>query len=269
MNKTLSIALAIAAGLALSACASSSPSTGGSAASGAVLTGTAQVRERMALPPDAVFEARLVDVSRADAPAKVLGQQVLSPAGQPPFAIRVPYQTSDLQPQGRYAVQASVRSGDQLLFITDTHVEAPVRTANPSVQLTLVRATTPPTGAAGPGLFGTYWKLVSLNGKPVPPAQAAAREAHFVLHQKDGRMSGSTGCNRMNAPFTWQTGGVQAPQLQFGAVGATKMACPGVDEKGFLSALQATRSYRQQGDSLNLTDAQGQVLARLQAVALR
>jgi copper homeostasis protein (lipoprotein) len=38
------------------------------------LEGTAAYRERIALPPDAVFEAVLLDVSRADAPASVLGR---------------------------------------------------------------------------------------------------------------------------------------------------------------------------------------------------
>jgi putative lipoprotein len=47
--------------------------------------GAATYRERIALPPDAVFEAVLEDVSRADAPAKVLGRATINPAGQPPF----------------------------------------------------------------------------------------------------------------------------------------------------------------------------------------
>src|SRR4029434_1841710 len=36
--------------------------------------GTATYRERMALPPNAIFEATLEDVSKADAPAEVIGQ---------------------------------------------------------------------------------------------------------------------------------------------------------------------------------------------------
>ena len=50
------------------------------APSEASLTGTATYRERIALPPGAVFEATLEDVSRADAPAEVLGRtQMESP----------------------------------------------------------------------------------------------------------------------------------------------------------------------------------------------
>jgi uncharacterized lipoprotein YbaY len=38
-----------------------------------VVRGTASYRERIALPPDAIFEAMLEDVSRADARAEVIG----------------------------------------------------------------------------------------------------------------------------------------------------------------------------------------------------
>ena len=44
-------------------------STGSPVSAPSSLSGTATWRERMALPPDAVFEATLEDVSRADAPS--------------------------------------------------------------------------------------------------------------------------------------------------------------------------------------------------------
>lgn len=47
------------------------------------LEGTATYRERIALPTDAVFEAVLQDISRADAPAEVLGRAAIDPARQP------------------------------------------------------------------------------------------------------------------------------------------------------------------------------------------
>ena len=39
------------------------------------VSGLALYRERIALPPTAIFEAILEDVSRADAPAEVLGER--------------------------------------------------------------------------------------------------------------------------------------------------------------------------------------------------
>ncbi|MEI6111855.1 MAG: YbaY family lipoprotein, partial [Cyanobium sp. ELA712] len=43
------------------------------AAQAGSISGTAAYREPIALPPDAVFEAVLIDAAIADAPARVLG----------------------------------------------------------------------------------------------------------------------------------------------------------------------------------------------------
>lgn len=47
------------------------------------LEGTATYRERIALPPDAIFEVVLQDVSRADAPADVGGARTTPPPDRP------------------------------------------------------------------------------------------------------------------------------------------------------------------------------------------
>ena len=52
------------------------PASGGGAATGQV-TGSVTYRERIALPPTAVVQVRLVDVSRADAPAVLIAEQVI------------------------------------------------------------------------------------------------------------------------------------------------------------------------------------------------
>jgi copper homeostasis protein (lipoprotein) len=83
------------------------------------LEGTATYRERIALPPDAVFEAVLQDISRANAPAKVLGRAKIDPAGQPPFRFEIAYDDAAVQPGRRYAVRATVRRQGRLLFTTD------------------------------------------------------------------------------------------------------------------------------------------------------
>ena len=100
------------------------------------ITGTASYRERIALPPDAVFEAVLIDAAIADAQARELGRVRLQPAGQPPFRFSIPYRERDVTPGGRYTVRATVRQGDRLLFTTDTFT--PVLTGGPSQPLQLV-----------------------------------------------------------------------------------------------------------------------------------
>jgi copper homeostasis protein (lipoprotein) len=105
------------------------------AAKAGSLSGTATVRERIALPPDAVFEAVLIDIALADAPARELGRARLQPAGQPPFRFTIPFRDSDVRPEGRYSVRATVRGGGRLLFTTDT--VTPVLTGGTSQPLIL------------------------------------------------------------------------------------------------------------------------------------
>jgi putative lipoprotein len=87
---------------------------------GAAVTGTVAYRERVALPPTAVIKVQLVDVSRADAPAVVLGEQVIEAGGrQVPFAFEIRYDPARIDQRYTYAVQARIDDGDQLLFIND------------------------------------------------------------------------------------------------------------------------------------------------------
>ena len=103
MRELRSSAITTALAPALAALALAVPAHAGT------LTGTAAYRERIALPPDAVFEAVLIDVAIADAPARVLGRARLQPAGQSPFRFSIPYRDSDVTPAGRYTVRATVR----------------------------------------------------------------------------------------------------------------------------------------------------------------
>jgi len=124
-----SITIATAAATGLVALAVTAPAQAGS------LAGTAAYRERIALPPDAVFEAVLIDAAIADAPARELGRMRLQPAGQPPFRFSIPYRDRDVTPAGRYSVRATVRQGERLLFTTDTFT--PVLNGGPSQPLSL------------------------------------------------------------------------------------------------------------------------------------
>lgn len=85
------------------------------------LPGTAMYRERIALPPAAVFEVELQDVSKADAPALVLGRARLDPAGSSPFRFEIAYDDSAVQAGHRYTVRANIKLHEKLLFTTDRH----------------------------------------------------------------------------------------------------------------------------------------------------
>lgn len=125
------------------------------------ITGSATIRERIALPQDAVFEAVLIDIARADAPATELGRVRLQLADQSPFRFSIPYRESDITPRGRYSVRAKVRSGERLLFTTDTIT--PVLTGEPSqplnLQLVQVAGGPRPSQASSPvGRLPASWR---------------------------------------------------------------------------------------------------------------
>jgi putative lipoprotein len=83
------------------------------------VTGTATCRERLALPPEAVFEAILEDVSRADAPAEVLGRSRVDQPGPPPIRFEIAYDPARIDPRRSYVVRGRIRAGEQLLFTTE------------------------------------------------------------------------------------------------------------------------------------------------------
>jgi len=111
----------------------------------ATVRGEATYRERIAVPPGAQLEVVLQDVSRADAPAQVIGSVTLSDIGQPPYRFAIPYLPEHIVASHRYSVRARLTHQGKLLFTTDRTY--PVITAgNPTeVQLMLKRV-----GAQGP-----------------------------------------------------------------------------------------------------------------------
>ena len=117
--------------LALSACAQlDTPS--------ARITGSVAYRERIALPPSAVVKVQLVDVSRADAPAVVLGEQVIRAEGrQVPFAFEIAYDPKRIEAHFTYAVQARIEVDGQLRFINDQRYAVLTRGAGDRVDLLL------------------------------------------------------------------------------------------------------------------------------------
>jgi putative lipoprotein len=97
------------------------PVASSEAASQSVITGTVTYRNRSALPPTAVIEVSLQDISVADAPAKVISTQKIEAGGkQPPFAYELTYDPAEIDPRSTYSVSARITDGGELLFISDT-----------------------------------------------------------------------------------------------------------------------------------------------------
>lgn len=222
-------------------------------------------RGRLYVPPDAWFEAALVDVTQEGQPPVVLGRQRLDPAGPLPYALSIPYHRSRIQPQGRYEVRAAVLQQGHLLL--DTPGVHPVLIEPAFRHVDVILAAVPAlaaTAAAAVPLRQTYWQLVEVVGEVAvaQPAEGAA-PAHLVLQRDGDRAGGSGGCNRFIARFEQQAG-----RLAFGRLQSALRLClsGGGSELAFFQRLAKVVFYRQEGRQLELRGEDDKPLLRFIAV---
>jgi uncharacterized lipoprotein YbaY len=98
----------------------------------ATVTGTVSYLPRIAMPPNAILEVQLVDVSRADAPAIVLASQGTVFGGrQVPIPFELVYSPDQIDPRFTYAVQARIIVDGELRFINTSRV-AVITQGNPT-----------------------------------------------------------------------------------------------------------------------------------------
>jgi uncharacterized lipoprotein YbaY len=83
------------------------------------VTGQVTYLERMALPPEAVVKVQLQDVSLADAPATVIGEQIIPTNGQQvPFPFEVTFDPGVIKDSNTYSLNVRIEDGaGNLLFI--------------------------------------------------------------------------------------------------------------------------------------------------------
>ena len=105
------------------------------------VSGSVYIRQRIALPPDAVLTVTLSDASLADAPSKVLAQHVVRTEGkQAPFQFVLPFNPADIQPNARILLSAAIAIDGKLAFITDT-VKPVINQGGTKAELLLVPVT--------------------------------------------------------------------------------------------------------------------------------
>lgn len=111
------------------------------------------------------------------------------------------------------------------------------------------------------GLFGKRWRLVELNGQPVPKLE---REPYLVIEADGGRVTGFGGCNSFSGTYTLEAG---VMRIRFGQLVSTMKACvTGMDvEKAFSDVLGRVDNYSLNGDRLALNRARMAPLARFEA----
>lgn len=195
------------------------------------LAGSVSYRERIALPPHAVLEVRLLDVSLADAPAKAIAVTRVKTRHRMPVPYSLRYDDERIRRDRSYALQAQITVDGKLWFTTTTR--HPVFTGQPNeTDITVERVS-----GGGADKPDGKWLAESIRRRGVIDNLQTV-----LLIGADGRISGSGGCNRISGKAQ-----ISGNRISFGPVATTRMACaPAVmdQEAKFLSALNDVRKWR-------------------------
>ena len=106
------------------------------------ISGNVSYLQRIALPPDAVLIVRIQDVSRADAPARILAEQRIELAGrQVPISFQTTVDRDLIGKRARITAAARIERGGKLLFISDKSYPAIRNGQAVPVEMTLKQVT--------------------------------------------------------------------------------------------------------------------------------
>lgn len=197
------------------------------------LSGTVTYRERMALPPSAMVEVKLVDVSRADAPSTTIAEASKAIVGQVPMPYELTYDSAKIQPGRSYALQAKITVDGQLWFTTTTR-HAVLAGGADKTDIVVQRVSN--SGAVAPTAPTGRWLAEDIDGGGVIDRLQTVLEI-----SADGSISGSGGCNRMTGKAV-----ISGDQITFGPIASTDMACTPAamtQEQKFFDALSRVRSW--------------------------
>lgn len=198
------------------------------------LSGSVSYRERMLLPPGAIIEVKLLDISLADAPARTIAETRVSGQRIPaPWTLR--FDSRQIEPRRSYALQARILDRGQLLFTTtERHSVFAGGPNNTEIWVQRVAAQVQPaTQASSP--IGS-WRLASLGGAETPDSIMTV-----ITIADDGKVSGRGGCNGFGGNAT-----VRGRTIRFSRMISTMMACaPDVmnQEQRFLKTLERVQRW--------------------------
>jgi putative lipoprotein len=247
---------ALAAGALLAACGTpvtNPPST--------TVTGTARFETATVLPPNAVLDVSVADVSRADARSTTLAHFAGPASGAQPLRFSLPVEQRLVQEKGNYSVRAEILVDGKALYVTDsaylvlghsgkTHADVLLRPVDTRAQ------------PAAPRIENVRWSLVLLDGQPLA-AQDPAKAPYFVLHSDGQRVTGSGGCNALIGTYTLNG---QALQMLRGPRRELQVCSSDMErERAFMFALATTEQWAMQGPRLRLLDRLGAQVAVLEA----
>lgn len=214
-----------------------------------------RIAEGASLPPEAMLEVELLDVSRADAPATVIAARRYRIEALPAI-IKLPYDDVGIDPRMSYVVSAKVRAGETVLLRTTTAYPAITRDAPERPEITLEQTGTMPV-AGMPRITGIEWAAFEIGGRML-----VTEDPPSMTFGEDGRFGMYGGCNR----FTGQAEIGDGTLTILQPLAGTRRACPEPRmnlDKAMVEALEKTTGFVRYGKNLSLTNDAGVTVLRL------
>lgn len=215
---------------------------------------TVTFRERIALPPDAHLDVQLLDISREGAGTQRIASQHFAMTSVP-MTVGLNFDSRLIKDSNTYVVTATIWSGNQRLFHTDSP-QAVLRGTEPNaVEIMLgMIAENPEVGAIPRTIKGIEWAVTEVFGTPWSNDDPAT-----LVIDPEANVSAFGGCNRFRGQALLSDG-----SLFFSAnFAGTMMACPDPvedRERRFLNALAQVAGYVRYGAGLVMTDAKGNAI---------
>jgi putative lipoprotein len=227
------------------------------------LSGQAFYRERIALPPGAHLIVTLEELSRTDAPSKVIAEQKQKLTGSPPYPFLLQYETAAIQNGERYGVRARIEHDGKLQFTTTRYLD-PFGQTPPQESLQLLLYRTGPKGVQPLSILDTTWQVTQLN-HPHVTAPPEGEAPFFELSGESHRVRGFSGCNTFGGGYL-----LEKQSLSFDKLFGTLMHCESsmAFETALLEAFSQVDAFRISADQLSLMDKSGTVLIQAQASVL-
>ncbi len=104
-------------------------------------------------------------------------------------------------------------------------------------------------------LVGSSWTLGELNGSKLNPANYEMKGLPTLSFESADQVVGNTGCNGFSSKMK-----ATAESVKFMPGPMTKMFCEGVDENGFMDAINAANNIQLDGDNLVLLNGEKAVM---------
>src|SRR5262245_2083019 len=195
-----------------------------------ILRGTVSYREPIALPPHAILQVSIIDLSIPDAPANIFAITQVRTRNRLPIPYRLRFDDKRVRRGSSYALQARILVDGKVWFTTIKRypVRGPIQ---PEILVERVLAETPENPTPKGKWLAESIRNTGVIDDPQSMIEIAA----------DGKVAGKSGCNGFGGTAT-----ITGDKISFGSLVPTQMACPPAvmdQETKFLGALSDARRW--------------------------